>query len=120
VVNDRLVGIVRTSRGVFLPGGGADEGETLEDAAVRETREETGLIVRVTGEIGTADEYVHSEKYSEYFCKNCTFFSASVLSRIDDYEDDHELIWETPKRATELLTHGSQRWAVGKFMKSCA
>lgn len=45
---DRIL-VVRTSRypGVWQPiGGGIEDGETAEDAAVREVAEETGWVVR--------------------------------------------------------------------------
>ena len=42
---DGILVVSRDNRTFFLPGGGAENGETRRDAAVRELREETGLEV---------------------------------------------------------------------------
>jgi 8-oxo-dGTP diphosphatase len=42
---DGILVVSRDNRTFFLPGGGAENGESRRDAAVRELREETGLEV---------------------------------------------------------------------------
>ena len=47
--------VCKRNRGkiIELPKGGIEEGEGVKEAAIRETSEETGLKVLVTGELGT-------------------------------------------------------------------
>jgi ADP-ribose pyrophosphatase YjhB (NUDIX family) len=48
-----------TARGLFsLPGGGVEAGETLQEAAVREAREETGLQIEPFATIGQREVIV--------------------------------------------------------------
>jgi len=58
LIEDGRVLLVKQSYGLrlwALPGGMASPGESLEEAAVREVREETGLDVQVGGMVALAD-----------------------------------------------------------------
>ena len=107
------IAVVATPLGLFLPGGGQEQGESPEAALVREAREESGLDVRVLHPVGIADELVFSASERTYFRKRCTFFTAAAESEaIHRCEPDHQLRWLPVADAITQLTHESQRWAV--------
>jgi 8-oxo-dGTP diphosphatase len=107
------IAILTTPKGCFLPGGGQNQGETPEQAAIREAYEECALRIQIGSQIDVADQLVYSADEATHFRKRCSFYRAQVVaSDRDGGEDDHVLSWLTPDEAMQKLTHESQRWAV--------
>ena len=99
----------RSPRLWALPKGTPDSGETIEETALRETREETGLEVEVEAPI-TAIRY--------YFVRGTTRFHKTVhffLMRatggsVDDHDAEFdEAAWVGIDEAMALLTHATER-----------
>ena len=106
------IAVARTPLNCFLPGGGMDPGETPEQTIQREGREECGFLLRPLNFIGKAIEICYAEDERQYFEKDSAFVVAEVVGYDTKTEDDHELLWLTPAKAIEALSHGSHRWAV--------
>jgi ADP-ribose pyrophosphatase YjhB (NUDIX family) len=104
----------RSTGGVLqwtLPKGGLEEGEALEEAAVREVREETGLDAEVVDKLGVVDywfvwrpDQVRYHKYVHYFLM--AFRGGSMDARDDEAE---EVVWLPYGEALERLTHPNER-----------
>lgn len=63
---DRVLMIQRTDNGRWaLPGGGQELGESVRGAALRETCEETGLDIEVTGVVGIYSDPRHVIAYDD-------------------------------------------------------
>ena len=67
----------------FTPGGGVDTGESLEEAARRELREETGLVVDSVGpplfqrRVGFQLEGNHFDQTEHFFCVRADRFAVT-------------------------------------------
>lgn len=92
-----------------LPKGTPDAGETIEETALRETREETGLEVAI-------DRPLHSIRY--FFVRGSTRFHKTVhfflMHQIGGSTDDHdaefdEVRWVEAHEALALLNHATER-----------
>jgi 8-oxo-dGTP pyrophosphatase MutT (NUDIX family) len=95
-----------------LPKGTPDSGETVEETALRETREETGLDVVI-------DRPVRSIRY--FFVRGTTRFHKTVhfflMRAVGGSTEDHdaefdEVRWLGVEEALALLSHATERSVV--------
>jgi len=108
------IGVVQTPQGCYLPGGGADAGETPEQTLRREVREECAAEIHIGNRLGTAIEFVFAPGEG-HFEKICTFFEASIIE-IGSGAIEYRVIWLPAREAIEALRHESHRWAVGRLI----
>ncbi|MBT2467068.1 NUDIX domain-containing protein [Streptomyces sp. ISL-66] len=91
----------RTDNGMWaLPGGKMELGESLGDCAVRETFEETGIAVEVTGIVGTYTDPGHVFAYDDGEVRQ--EFSICLLARptggsLRTSDESFEVAWLAPE-----------------------
>ena len=102
--NNQLL-ITKSSRGYwqFLKGH-IEEGQTVEQAALREVREEGGVNARIIKKVGVS-KYIRNWDGNKYH-KTVTYFLMEYLDGSpDDHDQDVELAkWVDPQEALELLS----------------
>jgi len=110
---DRVLLIRRTDNGLWaIPGGAQDIGEYIAETAVRETREEAGIEVEVTGVVGIYTNPHHVMAYSDGEVRQqfSICFRARYLSgRPTPSDESSEVIWAPYADLDTMPIHPSMR-----------
>jgi len=102
---------------LFLPGGGALPGETVEETLRREVREELARSVRLVRTIGAATQYFYAADDDRYYKMAAVFFLAEFPDEPTG-QGEHDLFWLPLAEADKALFHQSHGWAVRRGLEA--
>jgi ADP-ribose pyrophosphatase YjhB (NUDIX family) len=123
VINDQggILMIRRTDNGNWaVPGGGMDLGESIADAAVRETREETGISCEITGLVGVYTNprhvilYTSNGEVRQEF--SIVFTARPVSGQLQPSSESSEPQWVSPRAIPRLQMHPSMRQRIQHYL----
>jgi ADP-ribose pyrophosphatase YjhB (NUDIX family) len=109
----RLLVIRRTDSGLHaLPGGRHELGETMTETAIRETLEETGITVEVTGLIGIYSNPAHVIEFSDGEVRqefSICFRGRPLAGEPRPSDETSEVLWVERDQLGSLDIHPSIR-----------
>ena len=124
VTNDvgELLLVHKTDNNLWaLPGGGMDPAESIAQAAVRETKEETGMDIEVTGIVGlyTNPRHVIAYDDGEVPQQFSVCFTTRLLGgQISTSSETSEVEFVPLKRLDELEIHQSMRLRIDHWREN--
>ncbi|WP_422770219.1 NUDIX domain-containing protein [Plantactinospora sp. WMMC1484] len=110
----------RTDSGNWsLPGGTMELGETLGDAVIRETREETGLDIELTGILGIYTDPRHVIAYADGEVRQefvVAFTARPLGGELAVSDESTEVAWFDPADIADIRMHESVRLRIGHWL----
>jgi len=104
-----------------FPKGGIEDGETKQQAAIRELKEETGLLVQIHEGFEHSFEYFFKDKFGEFAKKKVYFFIGKSKTKRVELSFEHIAYeWLAFEDAYEKLTYENTKQLlqkVDKFLK---
>jgi ADP-ribose pyrophosphatase YjhB (NUDIX family) len=119
--NDEILMIRRSDNGNWaVPGGAVDLGESLKQAAVRETNEESGVDVEVTGLVGIYTDPKHVVFYTSNGEARQEFSivltARAVGGALRTSSESTEVRWVRSEHVDELDMDRSMRLRIGDYL----
>lgn len=92
-----------------FPKGHVEPGQTIEEAALREVEEETGIKAKIIDKVGESEYSLTFDKQTRP--KKVTFFLMEYLSGDTDDHDDEmaEVGWYEVAEALMMINHTNQK-----------
>lgn len=109
----------RDSGNWALPGGVMEVGETLGDAVVRETLEETGIHIELTGLLGIYTDPQHVIAYSDGEVRQefaITYLAKAIDGELRVSEESTDVRFVRPDELDALPIHESVRLRLRHFI----
>ena len=109
-VKEGKIGVVKTSKGYFLLGGGIDNGESHEECIERECQ------VSIGKKVCFAETYWEHPTLG-YFHPIQTYYVGELLEQVCvPVEDDHEFVWTDYNELADNMYLEMQSWALEQCM----
>ncbi|MCM3883898.1 NUDIX domain-containing protein [Frankia sp. R82] len=122
--SNRILMVHKTDNNLWaLPGGGMDLGESITDAAVRETKEETGIDIEVTGLIGVYTNPRHVLAYDDGEVRqqfSLCFTTRLLGGELRTSSETKEVQWVAPADLDGLNIHPSMRLRIDHYLEGRA
>ncbi len=116
IMNDDKVLLIKQNQGFWgFPKGHVEEGETEEETALREVKEETNIDVLIEDQKRYETQYTLPNGNT----KKVVFFVAKKIGGEEKKQEDEllDLKWCTSKEALELLTYEDIKELFKKVLK---
>jgi ADP-ribose pyrophosphatase YjhB (NUDIX family) len=111
----------RTDSGNWaLPGGAMEVNESLTDSVIRETKEETGLDIEVTGIVGTYTDPKHVIAYTDGEVRrqfNICYTARVLGGELQPSAESTALAFIHPRDLDTLPIHHTQRLRLTHFLQ---